>query len=273
MALLRVSLLKLRRRPATWIVFGILAGLVALVFVSLGATAGTMGSSMGDELQVRVLLRFPTAYTVVAGFVVTFGGLLAVAYGAAIIGADWAWGTIRAIVARGESRVRYTLVTFLAISLVLAVGVTFAFVVGALAAVAAAAMAGLDGSGAGDPATLASLPELLARTWLGVTQAAAVGFAIAMLFKSQLAGIGAGLAFYFAEQFLQLVPALREILLYFPFSVSSAVIASRDTFEANTSFGTFPVLDADTAVLWSLGYLVVALTVAAIAAWRAQITQ
>ncbi len=273
MALLRVSLMKLVRRPATWIVFLILAALIAVVFLSLGATAGSMDASMTDELQIRVLLDFPTAYTIVAGFVLAFGGLLGVAYGAAIIGADWAWGTIRAIVARGESRVRYTLVTFLAITIVIGVGITVASVIGVGSAIAGAEIAGLGSEGATDADTLLTLPDLLLRTWLGVTQAAAIGFAIAMLFKSQLAGIGAGLAFYFAEQFLQLVPGLRDVLVYFPFSVSGAVIGTTEAFEADTSFGEFPVLAADTAVVWSVGYLVIALTIATFAAWRAQITQ
>jgi ABC-type transport system involved in multi-copper enzyme maturation permease subunit len=273
MALLRMSLLKLVRRPATWIVFAILAGLIALVFLSLGLTAGSMDASMTEELQIRVLLDFPTAYTIVAGFVLAFGGLLGVAYGAAIIGADWAWGTIRAVVARGESRVRYTLVTFLAITIVIGIGVVFASVIGIGAAIVGAEMAGLGSDQATDPEVLATLPELLARAWLGVTQAAAIGFAIAMLFKSQLAGIGAGLAFYFAEQFLQLVPGLREVLVYFPFSVSGAVIGTTESFEASTAFGEFPVLAADTAVVWSLGYLLLALLVASLSAWRAQITQ
>lgn len=273
MALLRVSLLKLVRRPATWIVFAILAGLIALVFLSLGLTAGSMDASMTDEFQIRVLLDFPTAYTIVAGFVLAFGGLLGVVYGAAVIGADWAWGTIRAIVARGEDRVRYTLVTFLAIAIVIGFGVVAAGVIGFGSALAAAEMAGLGSDGATDPDTLATLPELLARSWLGVTQAAAIGFAIAMLFKSQLAGIGAGLAFYFAEQFLQLVPGLRDVLVYFPFSVSGAVIGTTEEFEASTAFGEFPVMDADTAVMWSAGYLVLALAIASLSAWRAQITQ
>jgi ABC-2 type transport system permease protein len=272
MALLRVSLLKLVRRPATWIVFAILAGLIALVFLSLGATAGSMESMM-DEFQVRTLLDFPTAYTIVASFVLAFGGLLGVAYGAAVIGADWAWGTIRAIVARGESRVRYTLVTFLAIAIVIAVGITVASAVGAIAAIVSAELAGLGSEGATDADALAELPGLLLRTWLGVTQAAAIGFAIAMLFKSQLAGIGAGLAFYFAEQFLQLVPGLRDVLVYFPFSVSGAVIGVTEAFETSSAFGEFPVLDADTAVAWSVAYLLVALAIASVAAWRAQITQ
>ena len=270
MALLRVSLLKLVRRPASWVVFLILVALIVLVYLALAASVGQL-DEVGDELQVRVLLAFPTAYTTVVGFILSFGGLLAVVYAAAVIGADWAWGTIRAIVARGESRVRYTLVTFLAITIMLGVGVLFSFLIGAGSAVVGAELAGVGSDGAADPDTLATLPELLGRTWLGVTQQAAIGFTIAMLFRSQLAGIGAGLAFYFVEQFLILVPLTQDVLPYFPFNVATAVVATSDDFGGG--FGGFTPLDSDTALLWSAGYLVVSLAVATLAAWRAQITQ
>jgi ABC-2 type transport system permease protein len=270
-ALLHLSLVKLARRPATWVVFAILAGLIVLVFLGLGASAGQV-ESLGDQLQVRALLAFPTAYTVVIGVILGFGGLLAVAYGAAIIGADWAWGTIRAIIGRGESRVRYTLITFLAIAIVLGLGTLVTFVLGSMAAIVGAEMAGLGSEGATDAEKLSTLPGLFVRTWLGVTQQAAIGFAIAMLFRSQLAGIGAGLAFYFAELFLFFVPLLRDALVYFPFSVANAVVPTTDELGTG-GFGNVPTIDPDTAVLWSAGYLVLALVVASAAMWRAQITQ
>ena len=71
MALFRMSLLKLARRPATWVVFAILAGLIVLVFFALGASAGSLESA-GEELQVRLLLAFPTAYTMVVGVILGF---------------------------------------------------------------------------------------------------------------------------------------------------------------------------------------------------------
>lgn len=271
MALLRMSLLKLFWRPATWVVLLILTALIIVVFLGLAASAGQT-ERMGDEFQVRLLLDFPTAYTMVVGVILGFGGLLAVAYGAAIIGADWAWGTIRTIIARGESRVRYTLITFLAIALVLGIGVLLTFGIGGAAAVVAAEMAGLGSDGATDPGTVAAIPDQLARTWLGVTQQAAIGFAIAMLFRSQLAGIGAGLAFYFAELFLGLVPVLRDALPYFPFSVAGAVVPAAEGL-GDGGFGTGTTLDSDTAVVWSVGYLAMALVIASLAARRAQITQ
>jgi ABC-2 type transport system permease protein len=270
MGLLSISLLKLVRRPASWVVLAILVGPIIVFFLGLAASVG-QAEGMGDELQVRTLLGFPAAYTTVIGFILGFGGLLAVVYAAAIIGADWAWGTIRAVVARGESRVRYTLITFLAIVILLGVGILLAFAVGAIAAVLAAEAAGLGSEGATDPDTLAGIPELLGRTWLGVSQQAAIGFAIAMLFRSQLAGIGAGLAFYFAEQFLVLVPLAGHVLPYFPFNVAGSVVATAGEF--GDGFGGAVPLDSDSALLWSVGYLVLALAIATLGAWRAQITQ
>ncbi len=272
MALLRMSLLKLVRRPATYIVFAILAAILVLFFLALGFSVGQTGEAM-EELQIQVLLRFPTAYTLLAGFVLSFGGLLAAAYAAAVIGADWGWGTIRAVIARGESRVRYTVVTYLAIGLVLLLGVVASFAIGVGAALLAANIGGVSTDGATDPDTLATLPELLGRTWLGVAQAGAIGFAIAMIFKSQLAGIGAAIALYFAETFLRLVPTLDEVLMYFPYSVSSAVIATTDELTDGGFGDAVPTLGANTAVLWSVGYIVAALLLAALAARRAQITQ
>ena len=271
MALLRLSLLKLARRPATWVLLLVLLGLIVLFFFGLGASAGQINDP-ADELSVRLLLDFPNAYTFLVSIIVSFGGLLAVAYGAAIIGADWAWGTIRAIVARGESRVRYPIVTFVAIALVLGVGVLIAFGVGAGAAIAAAGMAGADSSDATDVDTLATLPELLARTWLGVTEQAAIGFAIAMLFRSQLAGIGAGLALYFGQIFLAFVPVIQDVLPYTPFNVATAVVGTIEG-AGDGGFGGTASIDSDQAVVLSVAYLILALAISSIALRRAQITQ
>jgi ABC-type transport system involved in multi-copper enzyme maturation permease subunit len=271
MALLRISLLKLVKRPASWIVLAVLLGLIAMVFLGLAASASQL-TDPTDQLQVRLLLGFPNAYTALVGIILSLGGLLAVMFAAAIIGAEWAWGTIRSVIARGESRVRFTIITFIAIALVIGVGVIVAFGVGALMAIVAAEMAGIGSQGANEPDTLSGIPELLARTWLGVTEQAAIGFAIAMLFRSQLAGIGAGLAFYFGEIFLALVPIANEVLPYFPFNVANAVVSTADGF-GDGGFGSTTSIDSDTAILWAVGYLVIALAVASLAAWRAQITQ
>jgi hypothetical protein len=271
MALLWVSLLKLVKRPATWVVLIIALGLIAIVFLGLAASANQV-SSAGDEFQVRVALSFPNAYTFLVIMILSLGGLLGVTYGAAIIGADWAWGTIRPVVARGESRIRYTLVTFLAIAIILALGLGILFLVGSLVTIFAAQLAGLGTEGSTDPDSLATFPDLLGRTWLGITEQTAIGFAVAMIFRSQLAGIAAGLALYFGEIFLAFVPLAREVLPYFPFSVANALVSPLEGL-GDGGFGTIAQIDSETALVWTIGYLVLALAIASLSAWRAQITQ
>ena len=75
MALLGISLIKLARRPATWVVLVVLLGLIVLFFIGLGASAGQI-TDAEDELAVRLLLDFPNAYTFLVSIIVGFGGLL-----------------------------------------------------------------------------------------------------------------------------------------------------------------------------------------------------
>jgi len=273
MALLHISLVKLARRPASWIVLAVLLGLVALVFIGLAASASQITDPQ-DSLQVSLILAFPNAYLVLVGIMLSFGGLLAVVYGSAISGAEWTNGTIRAVVARGESRVRYPLMTFAAIAIAIAVAVVITFVVGALVAVVAAGMADRPTDTAFETDTLLSIPDLLARSWLGVTEQAAIGFAIAMLFRSQLAGIGAGLAFYFGQIFLALIPPLTDVLPYFPLNVATAVVGDADGFGDGGGFGGGQTtIDGEQAVVLAIVYTLIALGIAVLATWRAQITQ
>ena len=96
--LVRAELLKLRRRWASYIVLAILLALMALVYVLIGLVGGGRGRTAGD-----LITRFPGAYGAIDQFVFGLGSLLAVAYAAAIAGADWNWGVIRVVVAiRGE---------------------------------------------------------------------------------------------------------------------------------------------------------------------------
>lgn len=271
MRLWRAELLKLVRRPASYVVLVVLLAVIALFYLALGASAGA-GGDFGDagssRLQVQLLLAYPNSYHVLLGIVLSFGGLLAVCYGASVSGAEWAWGTIRTVIARGESRPRYAILKFAAVALLLAIGVLIAFVVGAALSLIAAGMAGVPTEGAFSSQTLSDLPQLLARTWLGMAEETAVGFAIAMLFRSQLAGIGAGLALYFGEIFLALVPAARDFLPYLPFNVAQAVVSTGQ----GVGGGSTVRLDSTTAAALAAIYLVVAVAVSAVALWRADIT-
>ena len=152
------------------------------------------------------------------------GGLFGVIYGAAIAGSEWTWGTFKTSVARGESRSRYLLSTFAAIAVVLAIGLLITFLIGVVAAAISATIAGIGLDGIGDADTLKGLPEQFARGWVAITATAALGFAVATLARSQLAGIGVGIAFYFGETFAGIF--LPDVVKYMPFHLANAAVAS-----------------------------------------------
>ncbi len=205
---------------ATWVTFGLLGGLLALILIAVGATANRPGATGPQRLAALTLVTFPGAYDAILSFILGLGGLFAVIYGAAIAGSEWSWGTLKNAVARGESRSRYALLTFGSIATIIAIGLLFAFVVGLIAAVVSANLAGVSTAGVTDGATIGRLPVNLVKGWIAIVEEGALGFAIATVARSQLAGIGAGIALYFGETFARLF--LPDIVKFLPFSVAQA---------------------------------------------------
>ncbi|MEA2620707.1 MAG: type transport system permease protein [Chloroflexota bacterium] len=273
MRLFASGLRKLVRRLATWVTFGLLAGLLVLILIAVGATAARAGAASPQREATLTLITFPAAYDAMLSFILGLGGLFAVIYGAAIAGSEWTWGTLKNAVARGESRSRYTLLSFAAIAFVIAIGLVLAFVIGVIAAFIGANLAGVSTAGINDPATLGRLPEQFVRGWLAIIEEGALGFAIATVARSQLAGIGAGIALYFGETFAGIF--LPDIVKYLPFNVATASVSTGATSGGGFGGGggaTIVALDANTALLLVVVWLIGALVVAAVFTERAEIS-
>ena len=257
MSLFSSGLRKLVRRPATWVTFGLLVGLLLLIFLAVGATARQASAEQGGQ-NALLLVTFPGAYTFVLSFILGLGGLFAVIYGAAIAGSEWSWGTLKNAVARGESRSRYVLLTFVAVAVMLAFGLLFAFAIGIAGAIAGGALAGVPATGLDDANTLRALPEQVARGWLAIVEQAALGFTIATLARSQLAGIGVGIGVYFGEQFAGIF--LPDIVKWLPFDAANAVISSGPAGPgggAQAARSLSPEVALAVVVAWLLGSLLV----------------
>jgi hypothetical protein len=260
------GLRKLVRRLASWLTFGLLCGILILIFVAVGAT--TAEAEGPEAIAAQFLLTFPGAYEQIVAFILGLAGLLAVIYGAAIAGSEWGWGTLKSAVARGESRSGYMLATFAAVTLMIGIGLVLAFGVGVGAAVVGANLAGISTEGLGDTETLAGLPERLARTWLGITTIGALGFAIATLARSQLAGIGVGIGLFFGEQFAGIF--LPDIVRWLPFNAATAVLSVPQPPDGGGG-PVFEALDPNLALLVAGAWLVGSLLVAALFTERAEI--
>jgi ABC-2 type transport system permease protein len=266
------GLRKLVVRPASWVTVGILIALLALIFIAVGATAARPTPGAPRNFDPKILVTFPGAYDEILSFMLGLGGLLAVVYGAAIAGSEWTWGTLKTAVARGESRWRYMLASFAAVGVMIAIGLVLTFVVGVVAAVIGASLAGVSTNGLGDAATLGRLPEQALRGWIAILEEGALGFAIATLARSQLAGIGAGIALYFGEGFAAIF--LPDIVKYLPFNVAQASVATGAP-AGGGGFGggsaALASLPADTAFALVIVWLIGALLVTALFTERAEI--
>ena len=263
------ALRKLGPRMATLLTFGLLAGMLVLIDVAGVATRGVGDAGPGRSGNVLALITFPGAYDEILSFILGLGGLFAVIYGAAIAGSEWTWGTLKTAVARGESRSRYLLATFAAIAVVLAIGTLFTAVVGVITAAVGATVAGISLSGIGDRAVIEALPVHFLRGWIAITETAALGFAVATLARSQLAGIGVGIALYFGETFAGLF--LPDVVKYLPFHLATAAVGGSTGF-APVPSTTGPVMSTDTALVLVVAWLLAALVVAAGFGERAEIT-
>ena len=270
MRLFVAGLRKLLRRPASFISLGLLIGLMGLVFVAVGATARQAAAAGQGGRQALLLVTFPGAYTLIISFILGLGGLFAVIYGAAVAGSEWTWCTLKTAVARGESRSRYQLAMFAAIVLLIGIGLLVAFVAGVAVAILGATLAGVSTAGLSDTTALGRIPELLARGWFAVVEEGALGFAIATLARSQLAGIGAGIAFYFGEQFASIF--LPDIIKYLPFNAASAVVAVSGEGFGGGGGGIVSRLEPDTALLVVAAWLIGSLSVAALFTEQAEIS-
>jgi ABC-2 type transport system permease protein len=261
------GLRKLVLRPASIVSVGLLVGLLGLILIA-AATVQDSGGRGSDN--ARALITFPGAYDLILSFMFGLGGLVAVIYGAAIAGSEWSWGTLKNAVARGESRARYMLGTFAAIVVALAVGLLVTFVLGVLLALGGAAIANVSTTGLTDADTLQRLPAMAARGWFAVVEQAGLGFAIATLARSQLAGIGAGIAFYFGEGFASIF--LPDIIKYMPFAVARASVDTEGAGRGPGGGGALESLPADTALLLVAAWLIGSLVITVLFTERAEIT-
>lgn len=271
MRLFVAGLRKMVGRPASYVSVGLLVGLLGLILIA-AATVGQDENGPGSGDNARALITFPGAYDLILSFMFGLGGLVAVIYGAAIAGSEWTWGTLKNAVARGESRTRYTVSTFGAIVVMLALGLALTFALGVALAFLAASIAGISTAGATDADTLNRLPAMVSRGWFAVVEQAGLGFAIATLARSQLAGIGAGIAFYFGEGFASIF--FPDIIKYMPFAAARASIDTGDGggFGGGGGGGLVQALEPDVALALVATWLVGAILVSVLFTERAEIT-
>jgi ABC-type transport system involved in multi-copper enzyme maturation permease subunit len=284
MRLLSAELLKMRRRTATYVVL-VIPIIFMLIITSIAALS---------PQAVGLIAQFPAAYQNAIDYATgALGTLLAVAYAAAIAGADWNWGVLRNVIARGESRVRYILVKAAALAIVLTIGVAIISIVSLVFGILIGVLSRVQ---LGDPLSGLSLAVLRDQFGLGLLvlfERASIGFAVAVVLRNQVAGIVVGIVLFVGESIISTILTFASIasrvgtegfqplpvqwFQFLPFAIGNEVRAAATSSELSPGaasdftslFLQHVQLPLALAVL--LIYLLIALLVSVLAIRREQI--
>lgn len=211
--LLRSETYRLVRRWMPWVLLALVI-LLAFVLYELiwvtsnaqltllrGGTAPVTPNAPPPDVQIRSLedaiqtLRPARINELGVGVVTGLGSILMIVFSASHIGTEWAWGTLRTLLASGASRMGFLVakyITLIAFAVVyMALGITAAIA----ASFVVSSQAGLDTSGV----DLGLAVSAASRSAYGFLPYATLAALIALWFRSAGGGIAAGLVIYFTE--------------------------------------------------------------------------
>lgn len=242
MRLVSAELLKMRRRTMSVVLPVVLIIAMALVFLVIASFLSVVlksaSSSEGPSLGDIGALQFNVIYSIAGDFVFGLGSLFAIIYVGGMVGGDYSWGVLRNAFSRGESRIKYALAKAGALAIGVAIAAFVCLVVGAAMVLIGASILGAGFA----PLNLDAGTDFVKAFGLGTLvlfERGAIGFAVTVLLRSQIAGIVVGVILYIAEPFIAGIattisaigalaggqaPALHWSQ-YLPFTIGSSVLA------------------------------------------------
>jgi ABC-type transport system involved in multi-copper enzyme maturation permease subunit len=212
--------LKLRKRPATWVLGALLAATVVLFgyvlayVVTRALPADAAGAQQLDSLQRA--LRPENFPSVVLSVLAGFGGPIALILGAMAAGSEYGWNTLKTILTQRPSRLSVLAGKLLGLGAVLAAFAASSF---AAALAASLVLAPIMDAPIAFPSLLEIARDLLA-AWLILAAWAAIGLALGTVLRGTSLAIGLGLTYglvvegsigIFARQ-VELLATLHKLL-------------------------------------------------------------
>lgn len=199
--LVRMELRKLRYRPMTFVIFGIMAallsGLMAIGYIATRVSERPPGVSLEDDIQSFLFPGvFQDGFSIIGGI----GAILLVVISAAIIGSEYSWGTIRVLVGSGVPRARLIASKLVTVALVTIALTLVGFIAFTVTSVGIAIFGGhtvdmswLNGS------TAIDLLLMFVRTIFILFVSAVLAFTVTVFSRSLAAGIAVGIGFMVFE--------------------------------------------------------------------------
>ncbi|MDQ3855311.1 MAG: ABC transporter permease [Chloroflexota bacterium] len=267
------EVIKLRKRPSTWVLSGILIsvilllGYVATYFIQLQLLGNPDTARDGETVRAMLLLQNVTL--AVLGIVASLGGPIALILGAMTAGSEYGWGTLKTILTQRPGRLSVLAGKAGGLAALLAGLVVISF--GAASVSAGVATQLVDA-----PLHLPGAWELvrgLAAGWLILAAWTAIGFALAILVRGTALAVGLGLVYGLVVE--NLIAGLSGVVDLFdivrkglPGPNASALAAAFDKAAVSPQAAVGP----GHAALVLGAYVVGAVALASVVLWRRDVT-
>ncbi|HEX5505855.1 MAG TPA: ABC transporter permease [Thermomicrobiales bacterium] len=197
-SLLRMELLKLVKRPMTWILLILLLGGIGfgdvVGFLQINRVSANVRASILDNLTL------PGTLTQTSQFIYFFGSIMLAILAASAIGSEYSWGTLRPMLATGVPRLRFLAAKLVALAIVAVAFDVLPLIMNAILAVPVGLLANVPVfTGTFDAGWVGDLLALAGRTYLMILVAILIAFLVSLLGRSQAIGVGAALGLLIGE--------------------------------------------------------------------------
>ncbi|OKI89392.1 ABC transporter permease subunit [Micromonospora sp. CB01531] len=203
----RAELIKLVRRPATWLLLAITL-VLALIFTYVFPYASIAGGTTGPNTDRTLPMLLPDQLVGNSlGGLPVFLGSIVLILGVLTVGGEYGWGTWKTVLSQGPSRLEVYAGKLLALAAAALAVVLAVFAVGAVASV-------LIALAEGQPVHWPSVGDLLTGIgagWLIATMWAMLGAVLAVALRAVALPVGLGLVWMLAVQ--NLLAAIAAPLL------------------------------------------------------------
>lgn len=236
---------KLRRRWLPWIMLGLLLVVSqAYVWVSYFFNRTEQSSDVYHNFTL------PGSIPNALGLAYSVGIVVVVILTASVLGTEYRWKTLHAILARGTGRWQYLASKFLLLGLVTAGALVIIMATTALSSLIAGALAGGAPEGSSGTARWLDVPIAFGKTWFAFFPYIALAAFFTVLTTSSAAGMAISLVYYYAESIM--VAIFLNVFTWFETAASyvlgrnaAAWMTSGDDmqvirFAFGAGFGTLP---------------------------------
>ena len=176
------------------LVFLVIASFLSVILKGAGASKARRS---GTSERFSSTSSIPSPAILCSGWAACF----AIIYVGGIVGGDYSWGVLRNAFSRGESRIKYALAKAGALAIGVAIAAFVCLLVGAAMVLIGATILGAGFA----PLNLDAGTDFVKAFGLGTLvlfERGAIGFAVTVLLRSQIAGIVVGVILYIAEPFI-----------------------------------------------------------------------